>query len=245
MFSSDRTTPRKVASIHEIDGLSATNAQLATLTKQVELLGQNTNARSECNPSNHHNNSHQQYNPYSQTYNPGWKQHPNFRWSENQHSGSAYNAQQERGPSLGEMFQQYMQKTDKVLERLDINSQNQQASIRKIETQIGQLALQLSDRRPGTLPSTTETNPREQVNAITTRSGVQLPEIHVKRTEKNTEQVMIKEEETGQQHEKSKEEVSKDSTESSKVKGANSCQSLCATNPIPSKVAEEQARQAV
>ncbi|KAL2532241.1 Retrotrans gag domain-containing protein [Abeliophyllum distichum] len=38
MFSSDRTTPRKVAGIHEIDGLSATNAQLATLTKQVELL---------------------------------------------------------------------------------------------------------------------------------------------------------------------------------------------------------------
>ncbi|KAL2527606.1 Uncharacterized protein Adt_12660 [Abeliophyllum distichum] len=37
-FSSDRTTPRKVAGIHEIDVLSATNAKLATLTKQVELL---------------------------------------------------------------------------------------------------------------------------------------------------------------------------------------------------------------
>ncbi|KAL2532457.1 Uncharacterized protein Adt_05808 [Abeliophyllum distichum] len=69
-----------------------------------------------------------------------------------------------------------------------------------------QLALQLSDRKPGTLPSTTETNPREQVNAITTRSGVQLPEIHVKRTETNVEQVMIKEEEVGKQDEKSKEE---------------------------------------
>ncbi|KAL2474524.1 Uncharacterized protein Adt_35260 [Abeliophyllum distichum] len=111
-----------------------------------------------------------------------------------------------------------MQKTDKALERLDINSQIQQASIRKIETQIGQLALQLSDRKSGTLPSTKETNLREQVSAITTRSGVQLPEIHVKRTEKNIEQVMIKEEETGQQHEKSKEAVSKESVESSKVK---------------------------
>ncbi|KAL2471190.1 Uncharacterized protein Adt_39326 [Abeliophyllum distichum] len=100
------------------------------------------------------------------------------------------------------MFQHYMQKIDKALERLEINSQNQQTSIRKIETQIGQLALQLSDRKPGTLPSTTETNPREQVNAITTRSEVQLPEIHVKRTEKNVEQLIIKEEETGQQHEK-------------------------------------------
>ncbi|KAL2498495.1 Uncharacterized protein Adt_24045 [Abeliophyllum distichum] len=49
-------------------------------------------------------------------------------------------------------------------------------------------------------------------------SGVQLPEIHMKRTEKNDEQLMIKEEETGQQHEKSKEEISKESIELSKVR---------------------------
>ncbi|KAL2518317.1 Uncharacterized protein Adt_14564 [Abeliophyllum distichum] len=99
MFSSDRTIPRKVAGIHEIDGLSATNAQLATLTKQVELLVrtqmQGVNAiqatiMCENCGANHstsdcmllaspeqvnfvQNNSHQQYNPYSQTYNPGWK----------------------------------------------------------------------------------------------------------------------------------------------------------------------------
>ncbi|KAL2526991.1 Uncharacterized protein Adt_12045 [Abeliophyllum distichum] len=119
------------------------------------------------------------------------------------------------------MFQQHMQKTDKALERLDINNQNQQASIRKLETQIGQLALQLSDRKLGTLPSNTETNPREQVNAITTRSGVQLPEIHVKRTEKNDKQLIIEEGETRQQYVKSKEEVSKESVESSKVRSPN------------------------
>ncbi|XP_052198255.1 uncharacterized protein LOC127805537 [Diospyros lotus] len=33
----------------------------------------------------------------------------------------------------------------------------------------------------GTWPSNTKVNPKEQANAITTRSGVQLPEIHVKR----------------------------------------------------------------
>ncbi|KAL2471240.1 Uncharacterized protein Adt_39376 [Abeliophyllum distichum] len=38
IFSSDRTIPRKVAGIHEIDSQSATNAQLVALTKQVELL---------------------------------------------------------------------------------------------------------------------------------------------------------------------------------------------------------------
>ena len=60
------------------------------------------------------------------------------------------------------------------------------------------------------------TNPKEQVNAITIWSGVQLPEIHVKRPEKNDKQLVIEKEETGQQHAKSK-EVSKESVESSKV----------------------------
>ncbi|XP_052175408.1 uncharacterized protein LOC127790153 [Diospyros lotus] len=43
------------------------------------------------------------------------------------------------------------------------------------------LAKILTERQPSTWPSNTEVNPKEQVNAITTRSGVQLSEIHVKR----------------------------------------------------------------
>ncbi|KAL2462345.1 Uncharacterized protein Adt_45765 [Abeliophyllum distichum] len=38
MFSSYHTTPRKVAGIHDLNSQSATDAQLAALTKQVELL---------------------------------------------------------------------------------------------------------------------------------------------------------------------------------------------------------------
>lgn len=53
--------------------------------------------------------------------------------------------------------------------------------IRNLKTLVGQLAQSVSHRPQGTLLSTTENNPREQVQAITTRSGVQLPEIHVKR----------------------------------------------------------------
>ncbi|KAL2539322.1 Uncharacterized protein Adt_00300 [Abeliophyllum distichum] len=178
----------------------ATNAQLATLTKQVELLvrtqtqGINaiqTTIMCENCGANHStsdcmllasseqvnfvlNDTHQQYNPYSQTYNSSWKQHPNFKWYENKQFGNIYNAQQERGPSLEEMFQQFMQKTDKVLERLDTNYQNQHASIRKIEIQIG--------------------------------AGYNCQKIHVKRPEKNDEQLTIEEEEVGKQDEKSKEE---------------------------------------
>ncbi|PPS02942.1 hypothetical protein GOBAR_AA17721 [Gossypium barbadense] len=43
---------------------------------------------------------------------------------------------------------------------------NQQASIQGFKTQIGQLAKLISERPQGSLPSNTESNPREQLNAI-------------------------------------------------------------------------------
>ncbi|PPS00275.1 hypothetical protein GOBAR_AA20387 [Gossypium barbadense] len=43
---------------------------------------------------------------------------------------------------------------------------NQQASIQGLETQIGQLSKLISKRLQGSLPSNTEPNPREQLNAI-------------------------------------------------------------------------------
>ena len=42
-----------------------------------------------------------------------------------------------------------------------------------MENQIGQISKRLSERQPGTLPSNTEKNPKEQCQAITTRSGKQ------------------------------------------------------------------------
>ncbi|KAL2517377.1 Uncharacterized protein Adt_13624 [Abeliophyllum distichum] len=84
--------------------------------------------------------------------------------------------QQEKKPSLEDLMYQYINKTDNTL-------QHQHASLKNLETQIGQIAAALSGRTQGTLPSNTETNPKEQVKAITTRSGVQLPEIHVTRHE--------------------------------------------------------------
>ncbi|XP_048231795.1 uncharacterized protein LOC125370435 [Ricinus communis] len=48
---------------------------------------------------------------------------------------------------------------------------NQQASIQNLENQIGQISKILSKRQQGALPSTTESNSREHVNAITLCSG--------------------------------------------------------------------------
>ncbi|XP_062080377.1 uncharacterized protein LOC133785138 [Humulus lupulus] len=50
------------------------------------------------------------------------------------------------------------------------------ASIKSLETQIGQLASLMTTRAQGNLPSTTEVNPKEQCNAISLRSGKELKE---------------------------------------------------------------------
>ena len=49
----------------------------------------------------------------------------------------------------------------------------QKATMRMHETQIGQIANRATTRAQGTLLSNTEANPNEQVNAITTRSGLE------------------------------------------------------------------------
>ncbi|KAL2512762.1 Uncharacterized protein Adt_18362 [Abeliophyllum distichum] len=57
----------------------------------------------------------------------------------------------------------------------------QDIAIKKCRKSNGQLAKLLTEQQPGIWPSNTEVNSKEQVNAINTRSRVELPEIHVKR----------------------------------------------------------------
>ena len=52
-----------------------------------------------------------------------------------------------------------------------------EASLRNLENQVGQLAINLSKRPQAGWPSNTKRNPREKVNAITLRNGRELEEI--------------------------------------------------------------------
>ncbi|XP_022874221.1 uncharacterized protein LOC111393052 [Olea europaea var. sylvestris] len=78
------------------------------------------------------------------------------------------------------------------MKRTDKSLQVQGAAIKNLENQMRQIAKALSKRQQGALPSDTEINPKqyvmvvkvvenEEVGAITTRSGIQLPEITVER----------------------------------------------------------------
>ena len=64
--------------------------------------------------------------------------------------------------------------TMKFMTETKTNFQNQQAAIRNLEVQMGQLANTLATRSQGALPRNTEINPKEHVKDITLRSGKQL-----------------------------------------------------------------------
>ena len=129
----ERNQPRKVVGVYEVDGLNLVNAKLDSLTRKVEKLnfgGQQSqvfsceicgagHATLECqsagvypqdssieqlNALNNYN-GRPQGNPYSNTYNPGWRNHPNFSWS-NQGGQQASNPQQGYKPQIPPGFKQ-------------------------------------------------------------------------------------------------------------------------------------------
>src|SRR3954464_12786199 len=138
-----------------------------------------------------------QNNPYSNTYNPGWKNHPNFSWKDQ--SGSApkqgippyqgqqsqqqyrppqqhYQQPQQQAPRKADWelaIEKMAAQSSQFQEETRINFRNTGASIKNLEVQMSQIAQQLANAQPqGALPSGTITNPREHqnVNVISTRS---------------------------------------------------------------------------
>jgi hypothetical protein len=119
--------------------------------EQVNYVGQNSYP-----PKN---------NPYSNTYNPGWRNHPNFSWNNNQNAlnlqGQQRNSQQaaelvqESKKSdlesivrqLAASQEQFMEEEKKFwTEQRQTNAKHEQ-SIQRLEVQVGQMAKELSGRK--------------------------------------------------------------------------------------------------
>ncbi|XP_062114589.1 uncharacterized protein LOC133825695 [Humulus lupulus] len=209
-------TSRKVAGVLEVDALTALTGQMASMTNIMKNLSLGNNIQPaaaiqsgdiscvycgdghmfENCPSNPavvcyvgNQNFNRNSGPYSNSYNPAWRQHPNLSWGGQGASSSSAPAQrkqayppgfsqQPRAPqpqhpqgsqsnSLETLMRDYMEKNDAVI-------QTQVASLRNLEMQLGQLANDLKNRPQGSLPSDTE-NPRrdgkEHCKAINLRSG--------------------------------------------------------------------------
>ncbi|XP_075500061.1 uncharacterized protein LOC142538632 [Primulina tabacum] len=201
---SERNTQRRNAGVHQVTDFSAVTAQLEALNRKIDSMNVNGTAMrlqeiycekcggehyvKDCQDSGtFYVNEEAPVNqvgiqnclrndPYSSTYNPGWRQHPKFSWGgqgsqTRPQGGQQYSKQpmyrhdpREKKSNLEQMMSKFISATETRL-------QNQEASIKGLENQIGQLAKMIASREPGTLPSNPETNPKEQVKAIALRSG--------------------------------------------------------------------------
>lgn len=206
----DRVTPKRTQGVQEIDSFFALAAQVAALSKKLDNVNvssiQSTKAICEFCARNHigvdcqvgnpfaNNSSEQanfvsnyqrQSNPYSNTYNPRWRNHPNFSWSNSQNVLKLplgfQNQQQEKKLNMEEVMAQFMSKVDPRFQ--DIALKNNENTMRSIKRLLCQLAILMSERPQGSLPNTMENNPTEQVKAITLRSG---RELNLEEKEKNS-----------------------------------------------------------
>ncbi|KAL0405596.1 UNVERIFIED_CONTAM: hypothetical protein Slati_3873500 [Sesamum latifolium] len=139
---------KRTADIHSIDAVSALSfqmiAQMTALTHKVDNLGaamwngasigpcgacgQMGHWSQDCKVGNQFSiyedanfvshGGRSNFNPYSNTYNPGWRSHPNFLWSNNQQEGPARPSQPRQPPpqepksNLEDIFSKFITATD-------------------------------------------------------------------------------------------------------------------------------------
>ncbi|KAM1349386.1 hypothetical protein ACFX10_003529 [Malus domestica] len=141
------------------------------------------------------------HDPYSNTYNPGWRDHPNFKWRDPQQPQQQGGFRQQppgfyTKPSVPNQTQLQSAPTnsgmsldnDQIVKLLttltqEVQNQNKERQIQdkrvdNLEKQVGQIAEFMGHiREQGKLPSSTIMNPKggfETVNAIMLRSGTQV-----------------------------------------------------------------------
>ncbi|KAL5572373.1 hypothetical protein UlMin_021970 [Ulmus minor] len=176
----------KRGGIYEVRDDIDVKTTLANLTRKVEalVLSQTMNSRTEvcalCQDSSHtaqscpslptyqeafseqsnalHSYGKSSDSPFAPTYNPNWRNHPNFSWRQNQpsmnQSGTQVNMHNQHIHHPNPTYPlNFMQSTQQVLHS---NSQ----AISKLETQLGQLATAVGEREKGKFPSQPIPNPK-------------------------------------------------------------------------------------
>ncbi|XP_062089661.1 uncharacterized protein LOC133796197 [Humulus lupulus] len=137
------------------------------------------------------------YEPFSQTYNPGWHDHPNFRYGNQQQVAPQSTSARPPGFTLQQRSQNNFvprpsqapqaapppsakPSTEDLINAIATNTlqfqQTTQASIKILENQMGQLAAsynRLEAHLSNKFPSQPEMNPKENASAVTLQSEMQ------------------------------------------------------------------------
>ncbi|GJY41214.1 reverse transcriptase domain-containing protein [Tanacetum coccineum] len=164
-----RNQPSNLASQMKPPGFNQPNVQ-NNQGNQNRYQGNNFNSNQ--NRGNNFNQNHQ--NHQGQVFQPPTNQPPVYQVPPYQAP-----TPQIQGVSKTD-FENYVKANDAVLKNVQNqgqNLQNQMANVTSLLTSLcNNFKNSASTSNPGTLPSQTVTNPRQQINAITTRSGKTLEE---------------------------------------------------------------------
>ncbi|XP_021764100.1 uncharacterized protein LOC110728760 [Chenopodium quinoa] len=195
-----RNTVKKGGKL-DVDALTMLTSSVQALTNFPQI-SQNTEEMSiEQANAFYSSNPKRPYDPYSNTYNEGWKHHPNFSYKNSQAQQNpppppqpnTYNqpppgfqqkppnAQQPMQPqpqksSLEVTLESFITTTNSAVQHQNSSIQQLQAQSKLMEDQISQLANQFNQalKTPGTFPGQTEQPQRAQMNFVALRSGRQL-----------------------------------------------------------------------
>ncbi|XP_075479457.1 uncharacterized protein LOC142520346 [Primulina tabacum] len=168
---SERNNQRRSAGVHQVTDLSVITAQLDVLNRKLDGLNMGGTAMrlqeifcEKCG-GEHYVKDCQDGNPF---YVP-----EGAPVNQNQPQGGQQYGKQPmyRSDPPREEMSNLEQMMSKFISSTETRLQNQDASIKGLENQIGELAKMIANREPDTLPSITETNPKEQVKAIELKSG--------------------------------------------------------------------------
>ncbi|VFQ73038.1 unnamed protein product [Cuscuta campestris] len=128
-----------------------------------------------------YNNQQRKYDPYSNSYNEGWKDHPNLRYGPPQNNTQNFN-QANRGnlnlnhqPSQdrsAQMLEQILKKMDDKFSSFDSTLKQVQEKQTATDVIISNLQAQMNQR----IPSQPFPNPKENISAVVLRNKKQLPE---------------------------------------------------------------------
>ncbi|CAN6562560.1 unnamed protein product [Malus baccata var. baccata] len=171
------------------------------------------------------NQNQPRHDPYSNTYNPGWRDHPNFKWRDPQQSQQQGGFRQQPPGFYTKPFvpnQNQVQSVpptsgtsldnDQVVKLLttltqEVQTQNKERQIQdkrvdNLEKQMGQIAEFMGQiREQGRLPSSTVVNPKggfETAKAIMLRSGKQVgADSNTSKSSQDEEDKLLKEEAQG------------------------------------------------
>ncbi|CAN6704237.1 unnamed protein product [Malus baccata var. baccata] len=239
--------------VHEVSSTSDIHSQLANLTSIVSQMAEGMkiqgpvvcgvcsiqgHASEKCpqlienggwesaNAIGFQSQNQPRHDPYSNTYNPGWRDHPNFKWREpQQHQNQGGFRQQppgffpkpygppqnqaQSGPSASgtsldnDALLKILTKLSNGQEDQAKAMQNQDKRVDQLEKQIGQIAEFVGKfRDPGQLPSSIIPNLKggfESAKAITLRSGKEVGASSTSKTGHNEDELLELEEEESKQ----------------------------------------------